>query len=503
VGLLATQSPSGVVSSTFNGASGVYDIVLRYFDENDGESTLTTKIGGTQIDSRILNQNLGWGGVDSRTMVTQTIATGLYVNQGDTIEILGTLNKAEFARVDYIEFIRKEIPATATLSAANVSQGNGKTHIFTVTYADNDGINISTLDSSDVRVTGPNGFSQLAQLVSVNSSTNGSPRTATYLINAPGGSWDTTDNSSYNVSLQEFQVRDTQSNPIAAANLGTFQVSVAQPQTTIRIEAESMQQIGYSIESNSVASDGKVVGLLANRSASGTVSSTFSGASGTYDVILRYFDENDGQSRLTTKIAGTQIDSRVLNQWLGSGGVDSRTMVTQTIASGLSINQGDSIEILGTLNQAEFARLDYIEFVPVTLSSPTGLINGTDVTDSLIGTSVNNTIYGFAGNDDLYGMDGNDTLNGGVGNDILTGGSGQDVFVLAAGSGTDVITDFTDGSDRLGLFGDLTFNELTISQGTDSNVNNALIRITSSNELLAVLNGVQASSITSTDFVSV
>jgi len=494
---------TGTLDTTFNGFSGIYDIVLRFVDENDGQALLTTKIGGTQIDSRVLNQNLGFGGIDSRTMVTQTIATSVYVNEGDRIEIQGTAEAAEYARVDYIEFIRKEAPTTATLAASNVSESNDSTYAFNVTYTDDDGINISTIDSSDVEVTGPNGFSQLAQLVTVNSSTNGSPRTATYRINTPGGSWDATDNGNYTVTLRNNQVADTQGNYVPLGNLGTFQVNVPSPQSIVRLEAENMQQIGYSTESVSIASGGKVVGLLTNRSTSGIVSSNFTGVSGNYDVILRYFDENDGKSQLTTKIGGTQIDSRSLNQNLGSSGLDSRTMVTQTIANGLFINEGDSIEILGTLNQAEFARLDYIEFVPVTFSSTTGLINGTNAADSLTGTSANNTIYGFGGNDNLSGMGGNDTLNGGVGNDTLTGGSGADMFVLAGGNGTDVITDFTDGSDRLGLFGGLMFNQLTISQGTGSNLNNTLIRVTSSNELLAILNDVQSSNITSADFVVV
>ncbi|MFB2938596.1 GDSL-type esterase/lipase family protein [Aerosakkonemataceae cyanobacterium BLCC-F154] len=483
---------NGTLDKIFNGVSGIYDVVLRYFDENDGQGQLITTIGGTQIDSRVLNQNLGWGGIDSQTMVTQTIATNLYVNQGDLIKIQGIAEAAEYARIDYIEFIPKNEFSTATLSADNISQGEGTTHTFTVTYADDDGIDVSTIDSSDIQVTGPNGFSQLAELVSVDSSGDGTPRTATYRIDAPDGSWDSADNGSYTVSLASSQVEDTDGNSIPSGDLGSFQVNVPEPEpepelgTIIRMEAESMQKTGYSEESQSAASGGKVVSLLANKSASGSVSSAFSGVSGTYDVILGFFDENDGESTLTTKIAGSQIDSRVLNQNLGWGGIDSRTKVTQTIANGLFINQGDSVEIIGTLNQAEFARLDYIEFVPVSL------INGTDGADSLTGTSANDTIYGLVGDD---------TLNGGAGNDTLIGGSGADLFVLGSGNGADVIIDFVDGSDRLSLLGNLNFTELTISQGTGSNVDDTLIKVTNTDELLATLIGVQANSITGDDFV--
>jgi hypothetical protein len=69
-------------------------------------------------------------------------------------------------------------------------------------------------------------------------------------------------------------------------------------------------------------------------------------------------------------------------------------------------------------------------------------------------------MYGFGGNDKLiggaaadflFGGDGNDTLVGGAGNDTLTGGSGADQFRLATNSGTDTITDFAHGTDKIGF----------------------------------------------------
>jgi subtilisin-like proprotein convertase family protein len=54
-----------------------------------------------------------------------------------------------------------------------------------------------------------------------------------------------------------------------------------------------------------------------------------------------------------------------------------------------------------------------------------------------------------AGDDVVAGTSGHDTLIGGVGNDVLTGGGGRDVFVFRTGDGTDTITDFAAGVDRL------------------------------------------------------
>jgi len=101
----------------------------------------------------------------------------------------------------------------------------------------------------------------------------------------------------------------------------------------------------------------------------------------------------------------------------------------------------------------------------------------------------------------LLGGNGDDLLNGGQGNDTLTGNIGSDRFVLAVSAGTDTITDFSDGTDFLALSGGLLFEQLTIAQGTGANNANALISFTSSNEVLAILNGVNATTINTADFV--
>src|SRR4051812_12105131 len=51
----------------------------------------------------------------------------------------------------------------------------------------------------------------------------------------------------------------------------------------------------------------------------------------------------------------------------------------------------------------------------------------------------------------VSGGDGAQSLDGGAGNDVLIGGAGADTFVVRAGNGSDVITDFTPGTDRVRL----------------------------------------------------
>lgn len=82
--------------------------------------------------------------------------------------------------------------------------------------------------------------------------------------------------------------------------------------------------------------------------------------------------------------------------------------------------------------------------------------------DILRGEGGSDSLVGGAGHDLLDGGDGDDRLEGGAGYDTLTGGAGADVFVFTSaenfGSGSDTITDFQTGLDRIDLSGlNLTF----------------------------------------------
>ncbi|MDX2217028.1 MAG: choice-of-anchor Q domain-containing protein [Oculatellaceae cyanobacterium bins.114] len=137
------------------------------------------------------------------------------------------------------------------------------------------------------------------------------------------------------------------------------------------------------------------------------------------------------------------------------------------------------------------------------------VINGQAGDDRLDGKGGNDLLRGNQGNDTLFGRDGDDRLSGGEGDDTLTGGSGKntlsgaagsDRFVLTRSGGTDTITDFIDGVDRLGLPSSTSFQNLVFTQGTGANSNDTLIRRSSSTEIIAILIGVQSSLITLADF---
>lgn len=105
-----------------------------------------------------------------------------------------------------------------------------------------------------------------------------------------------------------------------------------------------------------------------------------------------------------------------------------------------------------------------------------------DGKDRLQGGSGNDILFGQAGNDNLTGAGGADTLSGGNGidrlfgrrgSDELTGGQGGDRFIFNLGDGSDTITDFEQGADRIRIASGVeTFDDLAITQVGDD----ALIR---------------------------
>ena len=91
--------------------------------------------------------------------------------------------------------------------------------------------------------------------------------------------------------------------------------------------------------------------------------------------------------------------------------------------------------------------------------------------DFLYGDNGNDVLFGGNGHDVLFGGKDNDALIGDGGNDRLAGEAGDDVFIYNTNAafnrdavGTDVITDFGNGNDRIYL-DKTTFNSLSSKAG--------------------------------------
>ncbi|WP_052055483.1 PQQ-dependent sugar dehydrogenase [Myxosarcina sp. GI1] len=148
---------------------------------------------------------------------------------------------------------------------------------------------------------------------------------------------------------------------------------------TFIVEAESMSLDTYRIEANGSASGGELISLAGGWIfQTGTASFSFEGASGEYDIVVGYYDENDGISRLEVKQNDNVLDSWRLNRNFPSGGANSTTATTREIAAGITVNQGDNFTLTGRERWFEPARVDYLEFIPVN-SEPSILALGNSI----------------------------------------------------------------------------------------------------------------------------
>jgi myo-inositol-hexaphosphate 3-phosphohydrolase/phosphodiesterase/alkaline phosphatase D-like protein len=129
--------------------------------------------------------------------------------------------------------------------------------------------------------------------------------------------------------------------------------------------------------------------------------------------------------------------------------------------------------------------------------NPGGTLTGTAGDDTLIGGAANERIFGGDGVDFLYGGPGNDTLDGGAGYNYLEGGEGRDIFVLSHKPAYDWIGNFELGADVIKLTGGLTAGQLSITQGT---TNDTFLTNTATGNLVAVLEGIQATALTAASF---
>lgn len=137
-------------------------------------------------------------------------------------------NNPSISREHVYTFIVDGTAPTATLATVRDLYANaGAASTFTVTFADDLGLDVSSLinNNTAVSVYGPNGFASYATFVSINNNVNGTPRTVTYQLNAPGGSWNAPDAGGYLIVLNGNSAKDAAGLAAAATTLGKFYYS--------------------------------------------------------------------------------------------------------------------------------------------------------------------------------------------------------------------------------------------------------------------------------------
>ena len=125
---------------------------------------------------------------------------------------------------------------------------------------------------------------------------------------------------------------------------------------------------------------------------------------------------------------------------------------------------------------------------------------GNNKDNLLRGQTGNDTLDGGADNDFLRGDTDDDSLIGGHGDDILNGGSGNDLFRFRPDNGSDRITDFGSGDDRLqfelGLFADL---EAVIAAASNTDDGNLEIKLSDTDTLTLAGVTLTAETVTTLD----
>ena len=200
---------------------GNFDILLELYNDagvrlltNNPASQTTALIQTNLIEGRyylhLRNSGTGTPLSSTPTGYTSYASLGQYFISGYVTEASGLV-----------------LPPAAELQVTDLTEAGQTTKSFTVTYSDNVAVDVSTIDASDIRVTGPNSYDRLAQFVSLNASGNGTPRTATYSVTPPGGgNWLPAHNGNYTIWMRTNQVGDAEGAYVAAGPLGQFNVSV-------------------------------------------------------------------------------------------------------------------------------------------------------------------------------------------------------------------------------------------------------------------------------------
>jgi len=131
-----------------------------------------------------------------------------------------------------------------------------------------------------------------------------------------------------------------------------------------RMEAEGMQLSGYTpadVTPWETASGGKAIACAGPSPCS--ASFEWDRPSGTYDLVVEYFDLNNGVSSFDLFVEDRRIDSWAADDHLPSDKMNGHTSTRRTIA-GVRLRRGEVLKIVGHPQGGEPAPLDYVEIVP-------------------------------------------------------------------------------------------------------------------------------------------
>jgi hypothetical protein len=150
-----------------------------------------------------------------------------------------------------------------------------------------------------------------------------------------------------------------------------FDKLTVSPADSSTYEAEKMVlKGGYAVEDNAAASGGQLIRRLDSGGYAATASTEYTGAAGTYEVTVSYFDESDGVSSLAFLVNGEMLDQWMAEEDPVCSDCDSpgaSTFRTRVVASELVLQPGDEITLQGTGEHYEYARFDKLTVSPTVV----------------------------------------------------------------------------------------------------------------------------------------
>ena len=165
--------------------------------------------------------------------------------------------------------------------------------------------------------------------------------------------------------VDNLQLNAVPQSPLNTGNPQPEVISAPINHEPLRYEAEELTLNGYRIETvkNSSARVSKHISLK-NRRNKGSAIGTFEGETGTYQVKVGYYDENDGQSKAKITVGG-KTTSFIFDQDLPANRAKASTKTSRIAIESVELKSGDTFKIQGSRNKGELARFDYIEFSPI------------------------------------------------------------------------------------------------------------------------------------------
>jgi hypothetical protein len=215
-------------------ASSTHGEAFDVLVDGDERIVLTGVIDGASRVERLLNtgqldDNFGTG--DSPVPVpfrspSQPVRVVASPDQAYLVAGTGSIDQAP-VRFELSKFLTEDGPAARIVSAPELSTPTTGSYVFHVLWRETNGVDVSTIGSDDVRVTGPNGYARTATLVSPPIVTDPTV-TGRYKVAPPNGTnWTSADNGTYTIHAIGNGVEDLQGIGNPPAVLGTFRVNIA------------------------------------------------------------------------------------------------------------------------------------------------------------------------------------------------------------------------------------------------------------------------------------